>query len=118
MREGYAWAIELDIDDCFSSFDGQKVPDLLPLPKQVTRSVLLGQYLNLRINPHLSFESCDSTSLNSANHLSPGHLSTLTHLSTPHQSTPSDHPPSHLLQEKKQLIQSCRSRGGRIHVRH
>jgi hypothetical protein len=99
MREGYAWAIELDIDDCFSSFDGQKVPDLLPLPKQVTRSVLLGQYLNLRINPDLSFESCDSTSFNSANHLRPSHLSTLNYLSTPHQSTPADHPPFSLPQE-------------------
>ncbi len=99
IREGYAWAIELDIDDCYPSFDGQKVADLLPLPEQVTRSVLLGQYLNLRINPDLSFESGDSTSFNSASHLSPGHLSTLTHLSTSHQSTPSNHPTSHLLQE-------------------
>jgi hypothetical protein len=47
MREGYGWAIELDTNDCYPSFDGQKVADLLPLPKQVTRSVLLGQYLYL-----------------------------------------------------------------------
>ena len=30
MSEGYVWAIETDIKNCFSSFDGEKVVDLPP----------------------------------------------------------------------------------------
>jgi hypothetical protein len=41
MANGYEYAVEIDIKDCFASFDREKVHDLLPLPKRVTKSVLL-----------------------------------------------------------------------------
>ena len=41
LRDGYTWAIETDIYNCYPSFDGEKVPELLPIPKEVTRRVLL-----------------------------------------------------------------------------
>jgi hypothetical protein len=41
LNAGYAWAIETDIHNCYPSFDGEKVPELLPVPKEVTRRVLL-----------------------------------------------------------------------------
>jgi hypothetical protein len=47
MKEGFVWAVEIDIENCFPSFDGNKVPDLLPLPKEVTERVLLARNLNL-----------------------------------------------------------------------
>jgi hypothetical protein len=51
LKDGYTWAIETDIHNCYASFDGEKVPDLPPVPKEVTRSILLcGAYI-LRL-PH------------------------------------------------------------------
>ena len=47
MASGYIFAVEIDIKDCFTSFDGDKVVDLLPLPKKVTKSVLLNGSFNL-----------------------------------------------------------------------
>jgi hypothetical protein len=47
MANGYEYAVEIDIKDCFASFDGEKVLDLLPLPKRVTKSVLLNGSHNL-----------------------------------------------------------------------
>ncbi|HZM90084.1 MAG TPA: hypothetical protein VFF31_26430 [Blastocatellia bacterium] len=47
MKEGFDWAIEIDIEDCFPSFEGDKVRDLIPLPKEVTEQVLLARNLNL-----------------------------------------------------------------------
>jgi hypothetical protein len=47
LSEGYSYAIEHDIEDCFGSFEGAKVPDLLCLPKEVTERVILSGYLNL-----------------------------------------------------------------------
>ena len=41
LNAGYAWAIETDIHNCYPSFDGEKVPELLPVPKEVTRRVFL-----------------------------------------------------------------------------
>ncbi len=49
------WAIESDIRHCYPSIDGQKIGGLLPIPEQVTRSVLLGGSLNLSICSKLSF---------------------------------------------------------------
>ena len=47
MRDGHLWAVEIDIANCFASFDGTKVADLLPFPKEVTEGVLLSRGLNL-----------------------------------------------------------------------
>ena len=52
MANGYEYAVEIDIKDCFPSFDGEKVPDLLPLPKRVTKSVLLNGSHNLVYHSH------------------------------------------------------------------
>ena len=47
LVEGNVWAIETDIHKCYPSFDGEKVPDLLPIPKEVTRQVLLSDTYHL-----------------------------------------------------------------------
>ena len=47
LSDGYVWAVELDIKNCYPSFDEEKLPDLLPLPKEVTDHVILSRYLNL-----------------------------------------------------------------------
>ena len=43
------WAVELDIKDCYPSFDGEKLSRLLLLPKEVTNNVILSRYLNLSL---------------------------------------------------------------------
>jgi hypothetical protein len=47
MQDGHLWAVEIDIEKCFLSFDADKVVDLLPLPKEVTERVVLSRHLNL-----------------------------------------------------------------------
>jgi hypothetical protein len=47
MSEGPVWAIELDVKDCYPSFDGKKLPSLIPLPKEVTDHVIVSEYLHL-----------------------------------------------------------------------
>jgi len=47
MKDGSIWAVEIDIENCFPSFGGDGVVDLLPLPKEVTKSVLISRHLNL-----------------------------------------------------------------------
>lgn len=59
MAEGYVWAVETDIKDCFPSFQGEKVQELLPLPKKVTRSVLLCASLNLSLGHNSIFGPAD-----------------------------------------------------------
>ncbi len=46
-KDGFIWAVEIDIVNCFPSFGGDGVVDLLPLPKEVTESVLISRHLNL-----------------------------------------------------------------------
>jgi len=48
MNTGPLWAVEVDVVDCYPSFDGKKLKDLLPIPKEVTESVLISEYLNLK----------------------------------------------------------------------
>jgi hypothetical protein len=59
LAGGPKWAIESDIRNCYSSFEGKKVPDLLPLPKKVTLQSLLGVSLNMRVLPSQSFGSAE-----------------------------------------------------------
>ncbi len=47
MKDGFVWAVEMDLENCFWSFDADKVADLLPLPKEVTEQALLARNLNL-----------------------------------------------------------------------
>ncbi len=59
MNDGFAWAVEIDIENCFPSFDGDKVADLLPLPKEVTERVLLARHLNLVPGNLLDLLGCE-----------------------------------------------------------
>ena len=47
LNAGYFYGAHVDIIDCYPSFDGEVVPDLLPLPKEVTRNVLIARHLSL-----------------------------------------------------------------------
>jgi hypothetical protein len=41
LKNGYEWVVEIDISDSYQCFDRERVPELLPIPKEVTRRVLL-----------------------------------------------------------------------------
>ncbi len=47
LKAKYNFVAELDIEKCFTSFDGAKLPGLLPLPKGVTMRVIASAHLNL-----------------------------------------------------------------------
>jgi len=74
LIDGYLWAVELDIKDCYPSFDEEKLSGLLPLPKEVTDHVIISRYLNLS----LGF-SCIGNSLgddHEGDAITPGAIST------------------------------------------
>jgi hypothetical protein len=48
MSSGPHWAVELDVVDCYQSFDGEKLKDLLPVPREVSEHVLISEHLNLK----------------------------------------------------------------------
>lgn len=48
MSAGPIWAVEVDVVDCYQSFDGEKLKDLLPVPKVVSAQVLIAEHLNLK----------------------------------------------------------------------
>jgi hypothetical protein len=48
LIDDYLWAVELDIDNCYPSFDEEKLSDLLPLPKEVIDHVIISLHLNLQ----------------------------------------------------------------------
>jgi hypothetical protein len=49
LDQGHVWVTQLDIRSCYQSFEAEKIPELLPLPKEVTEKVILSRYLT--INP-------------------------------------------------------------------
>ncbi len=51
-NEGFKWATEIDVKDCYLSFDERKIPDFLPLPERVARNDVLAAHLNLRPYKH------------------------------------------------------------------
>jgi hypothetical protein len=61
MAKGPAWAYELDINDCYPSFDGKKLEELIPLPKEVIEHVITSRHLNLKggTNIWVSFGPAD-----------------------------------------------------------
>ena len=61
LSEGYVWAIEYDIKDCYPSFNGKELSNFLPLPKKVIEAVLLCEHLNLK-GGHCLFTSSGSVS--------------------------------------------------------
>jgi RNA-directed DNA polymerase len=48
MSTGPVWVVEVDVVDCYPSFDGKKLKDLLLIPKEVTENVLISEHLNLK----------------------------------------------------------------------
>ena len=48
MSTGPLWAVEVDVIDCYPSFDGKKLKDLLPVPEEVSGNVLISEHLNLK----------------------------------------------------------------------
>jgi hypothetical protein len=49
MTQGYVWAIETDLKDCYPSFDGEKIQGFLPLPKKVTQRIMCCASLNISL---------------------------------------------------------------------
>ena len=47
LASGFIYVAEMDIQNCYSSFNGKKIQALLPIPKEVTEKVVLSQFLNL-----------------------------------------------------------------------
>ncbi len=47
LGDGFRWAVQTDIKDCFSTFDDGEVARLLPIPEEVTRKVITTQHLNI-----------------------------------------------------------------------
>ena len=49
MTQGDVWAMEIDLEDCYQSFDGEKIQGFLPLPKKVTQHILCCALLNISL---------------------------------------------------------------------
>src|SRR5260370_24725631 len=47
MKTGHFRAREIDINDFYPSFDGNKLVDLIPVPKRAIERVLLSEHLNI-----------------------------------------------------------------------
>lgn len=60
LEQGYIWAIETDIKDCYPSFYGEKLFNFLPIPKKVTENVVCSASLNLSLGHHSCFGPVDS----------------------------------------------------------
>jgi len=52
LLNGYQWAIEIDISDCYPSINTEHLSNLLPLPKEVTSRVLTSSNLYLSPTTH------------------------------------------------------------------
>jgi len=47
MAQGYVWGFEIDISNCFPSFEEERLHEFLPLPKRVIRHVIMASHLNI-----------------------------------------------------------------------
>lgn len=47
MLSGYEYVTEMDIANCYPSFNGEKLAGLLPLPKEVTEKIILSNHFSL-----------------------------------------------------------------------
>jgi len=47
LRAGYVWTVELDIANCFPSFEGKNLHHFLPLPEKVIAHSIMGDTLNV-----------------------------------------------------------------------
>ena len=72
LIDGYLWAVELDIKDCYPSFDEEKLSSLLPLPREVIDHVIISRNLHLQDGWRRQFDGpgnhheCDSLKVLSA----------------------------------------------------
>lgn len=41
LMEGYGYAVEIDVANCFGSFDEKRVPGLLSIPEEVTKRTVI-----------------------------------------------------------------------------
>ena len=55
MSQGYSWAIECDVKDCFASFDGGKGTQSSSRTGESRREVLISEHLNLVSGPTLDY---------------------------------------------------------------
>jgi hypothetical protein len=56
MAKGPVYAYELDVKDCYPSFDGKKLQELIPLPKEVIEHVITSRHLNLKGGTNICIE--------------------------------------------------------------
>ncbi|WP_420418332.1 reverse transcriptase domain-containing protein [Pacificispira sp.] len=47
INDGYTHAVELDICNCFGSFDAQKIQEFLPVPREIIETNLVSRSMNL-----------------------------------------------------------------------
>jgi hypothetical protein len=47
MAQGHVWSFEIDIENCFPSFEEERLHEFLLLPKEVTRHVIMASHLNI-----------------------------------------------------------------------
>jgi len=47
LGDSFRWAVQLDVKDCFRTFDHDEVSKFLPIPEEVTRKVITAQDLNI-----------------------------------------------------------------------
>ena len=47
MAQGHVWSFEIDIENCFPSFEEERLYEFLPLPKEVIRHVIMASHLNI-----------------------------------------------------------------------
>ncbi|TIQ44616.1 reverse transcriptase domain-containing protein [Mesorhizobium sp.] len=59
LEQGYVWAIETDIKDCYPSFYGEKLSNFLPIPKKVTENVVCSVFYNLSLGHNSTFGPAD-----------------------------------------------------------
>jgi hypothetical protein len=63
MSEGFVWAIEYDIKDCYPSFNGKELSKFLPLPKKIIEAVLVCEHLNLNLKGGYSLQQSSKGSV-------------------------------------------------------
>ncbi len=54
LEQGYHWTAQLDVIDCYGSFDGDAVCKMLPVADEVVRRVILSRHLNLEPGKYLA----------------------------------------------------------------
>ncbi len=53
VKDGFLWATEIDIKNCYQSFDGNRIEDMIPFPKKVVEHVLTAGCISITPPMHL-----------------------------------------------------------------